>query len=155
MQGEGLRCRPCQSFGLVARCRRATPAEPIVYAELGGMFVISKPGANHRGGSASDGGAAEVVILVLGFRRPVRREHVFQTGTDGVAVLVGRIGAECYRCASDANPDVGIIAPRIAALAINQRGTPSVAKPARDRAELVVVRGHQSAAGEKHTVVVV
>src|SRR5215210_529601 len=135
--------------------RRATPAEAVVYADFGGMFIIPKPGANDRGWAAGEGGAAEIIVLVLRLGGPVRREHVFETGPHSVAVLVGVVGGKSRGYPGDGNTEIGIVAPGVAALAVEQRGTPGVANPAGGRAQLVVVAGHHSATREEHTIVVV
>src|SRR5437879_4346979 len=46
----------------VPRGSRATPAETIVHADLDGVLVVPEPGADDRGGSTGESGAAEVVI---------------------------------------------------------------------------------------------
>src|SRR6185295_17230614 len=64
-----------------------TPTEPVVHADLGGVFVVAEAAAGDIGGSRREGGVAEIVVLVLGLGRPVRGEHVFEAAADGVAVL--------------------------------------------------------------------
>src|SRR4029077_20260426 len=63
---------------------RAGEVEAIIDAQLERMFVVI-PGAKRcqhdRGHKA---GAAEIVVHVLGLGRPVRGEHVFDAGADGV-----------------------------------------------------------------------
>src|SRR6266446_536698 len=139
----------------IPRTDRATPPDAIVHADLDGMLVVPEMGANDRGRSAGESGIAEVVVLVFGLGGPVRREHVFETAADGVAVLVTAIGREGGRYAADGDSDIVVVAPGIAALGVEQRRAPSIAEPAGGRAKLVVVCGDQSASGEKHTIIVV
>src|SRR5688572_9676576 len=77
----------CSVLASVFGDDRAAPAEAVVQADLDGVLVVAKPGADHVGRAGRDGGLAEVVILVFGLGGPVRREHVFQAGADSVAVL--------------------------------------------------------------------
>src|ERR1700726_4924376 len=80
--------------GSVTRGDRATPAEAIVDAGLDGVLVVTEAGADDRRRTTGESGAAEIVILVFGLGRPVRREHVFQTGADREAVLAASIGGQ-------------------------------------------------------------
>src|SRR5258705_839176 len=139
----------------IPRTDRTTPAEAIVHADLDGMLVVAEAGANDLGRSAGESGVAEVVVLVFGLGGPVRREHVFETGTDGKTVLVGAIGGKRGRYAGDTDADIVVVAPGIAALGVKQRRTPRVAEPAGNRAKLVVIRGHKGASGEKHAIIVI
>src|ERR1700676_5462079 len=139
----------------VPRSGRATPAETIVDADLDGMLVVPEVGADDRRRSAGERGAAEVVILVFGLGGPVRREHVFKTGADGVAVLASASGGKRGRYAGDGDADIVVVAPGVAALGVEQRRTPGVAEPAGGRAKLVVIGGYQGAAGEEYAIVVV
>src|SRR3954468_12276190 len=67
---------------------RAAPAEPVVHADLDGVLVVAERAAGDVGRAASrEGRAVEVIVLVFSLGRPVRGEHVFEAGTDGVAVL--------------------------------------------------------------------
>src|SRR5260370_14061345 len=129
-RGEGLlreakrpaRSRPLPYRGKsssVPRGDRATPAEAVVHADLDGVLVLPKPGADDRGRPTGEGGIAEVVILVLGLGGPVRREHVFEAGADGVAVLAGAVGGEGRGYAGDTDADIGVVAPVLAALAVD------------------------------------
>ena len=80
------------------RDHRATPAEAVVQADLDGVLVVAEAGADdRRAGPRGKGGVAEVVILVFGLGGPVRREHVFEAGADGIAVLVVAVGGEGRR----------------------------------------------------------
>src|SRR3984893_7353140 len=118
------------------------------------MLVVPETGADAGRGPAGEGGAAEIVILVFGLGGPVRREHVFETGADGVAVLVGGIGGKRRRHAGDSDADIGIVAPGITALGVEQRRSPGVADPSGDRAELVVLCSDRRGT-RKHQVTVV
>src|SRR5271165_4917260 len=82
------------------------PTEAVVHSDLHGMIVVAVAGANDRRRTAGETSAAEIVVLVFRFGRPVRREHVFKAGTDGPAVLVVAVGREGDRRAGDAHPDV-------------------------------------------------
>src|SRR5450631_1180658 len=139
----------------VVRRDRATPAKAVVDAGLDGVLVVLEPGADDRGRSRGKGSAAEVVILVFGLGGPAGRKHVFETGADGVTVLAFSIGGKGSRNAGDGDAEIVIVAEREAALAVQQRRTPSVADPARDRAKFVILRGHQNATREKTAIVVV
>ena len=72
----------------VARDNRAAEVEAIVDAGLHGVLVIVEAAERHQRGRGQKAAVAEIVILVLGLGRPVRREHVFEAGADGVAVAV-------------------------------------------------------------------
>src|SRR5260370_22337719 len=139
----------------VPRGDRATPAEAVVHADLDGMLVVPEPGADDWSGAAGEGGAAEVVILVFGLGGPVRREHVFETSADGVAVLARAVGGKCCGHAGDTDADIVVVAPRVAALGVEQRRTPSVAEPAGGRTKLVVYCGDHSATRKNHAIVAV
>src|SRR5258706_12251927 len=139
----------------VLRGDRATPAETVVHANLDGMLVVPEARTDNRSRPGGEGGVAEIVILVFGLGRPVRREHVFEAGADGVAVLVGAIGGKRRGHAGDGDADIGIVAPGIAALGVEQCRTPGVADPAGHRAELVVLGGHYRATRESQVTVVV
>src|SRR6266851_8639866 len=162
---DGLRPqkRPARSRPLVvsrrpvsvARRDRATPAEAVVDAGLDGVLVVLEPGTDDRGRSGGKGGAAEVVILVFGLGGPAGRKHVFETGADGVTVLASSSGGKGGRYAGDGDAEIVIVAERETALAVQQRRTPRVADPARDRAKFVILRGHQNATWEKTAIVVV
>src|SRR5262249_17842752 len=133
---------------------RPTPAEAIVHADLDSMLVVAEALADNRGRTAGEGGVAEIVVLVFGLGRPVRCEHVFETGADGPAVLVIAVGGEGDRGTGDANPDIGVVQPGVTALGVQQSRTPSVADAAGDRAELIGIGGDQGAAGERHAGIV-
>src|ERR1700722_14331657 len=138
----------------VARGDRAAPAEAIVHADLDGMLVIAEPGADDVGGTTGEGSAAEIVILVFDLGGPAWREHVFQTGADGIAVPVASIGREGHGCTAHTSADIVVIAPGVTALGVEQRRAPSVAEPAGDRAKLVVVGGDQRATRKQHAIIV-
>ena len=103
---------------------------------------------------AGKGGAAEIIILVFGLGGPVRREHVFEAGADGIAVRVVAGGGERYRRSGGADADIAVVAPGVAALGVEQCRPPSVAEPAGDRAELVGIGGDQSARRKQHAIIV-
>src|SRR5438876_19111 len=78
---------------------RSTPTEPVVHADLGGVFVVAEAAAGDVGRACRKGGVAEIVILVLGLGRPVRGEHVFKAALHaaeeaGVAALQGVVARE-------------------------------------------------------------
>src|SRR5947209_5476717 len=116
---------------------RSTPTEPVVHADLCGVFVVAEAAAGDVGRACRKGGVAEIVILVLGLGRPVRGEHVFEAAADGVAVLVAAVGREARRHTSHRHPEIVAVAPSVTALGVEQRRTPGVAEPAGHRAELV------------------
>src|ERR1700733_400366 len=91
--------------GSVARGRRTAPAEAVVHTDLDGMLIVPAANADDVGRTAGDRRAAEVVILILGLGRPVRREHVFKAGADGVAVLAVAGGGEGLRHAGDVHAE--------------------------------------------------
>src|SRR3569833_2539001 len=94
----------------------AAPTEPVVHADLGGVFVVAEAAAGDVGGPAREGGVAEIVILVLGLGRPVRGEHVFEAAADGVAVPVVAIGGEGRRHAGHRHTHSVAVAPGVTAL---------------------------------------
>src|SRR6185437_13596614 len=132
---------------------RPTPAEAVVHADLDGVLVVAEARAGNRG-RAGEGGVAEIVILVLGLGRPVRRKHVFKARADGPAVLMGTIGGKGDRRTRNANPDIRVVAPGITALGVEQSGTPGVTSAAGNRAELIGVGRDQAAARKGHAGVV-
>src|SRR3954451_24877648 len=120
----------------VARGCRTAPAEAIVHADLDGMLVLPAADADNVDRTGGDRRAAEVVILVLGLGRPIRREHVFEASADSVAVLAVPGRGEGLRHACDIHGKTAI-APGITALGVKQRRSPSVADATGHRAELV------------------
>src|SRR4051794_29817066 len=90
---------------------------------------------------------AEIVVLVLGLGRPVRREHVFEAGADGVAVAVVAADDEAGRHAADGHLLV-VVGIGVATLHVEQARTPGVADAAGDRAETALVVGVGDAAWE-------
>src|SRR4051812_37075617 len=119
--------------------RRATPAKPVVHADLDRVFVVPEAAAGDVGRGSREVGLAEIVILVLGLGRPVGREHVFETAADRIAVLVVAVGSEARRDAAHGDANTVAVAPGVAALGVEQRRTPGVADPASHRSELVGV----------------
>src|SRR5258706_9727409 len=111
----------------IPRTDRAAPPEAIVHADLDGMLVVPEVGADDRGRSTGKRRCAEIVVLVFGLGGPVRGEHVFETGADSVAVLVGAIGGKRGRYAADGDADIVVVAPGVAALGVDQPRAPSVA----------------------------
>src|SRR5260370_16694760 len=96
------------------------------------MLVVPEVGADDRGRSTGERRCAEIVVLVFGLGGPVRGEHVFETGADSVAVLVGAIGGKRSRYAAAGDADIVVVAPAIAALGVEQRPPPTLADPPRD-----------------------
>src|ERR1700753_2151381 len=137
MQKKGRRMAgPLSSVGKkrsVAGGDRAAPAEPVVQTGLYGVLVVADAVADNFSRAAGEGGAAEIVILVLELGRPVRSEHVFQAGADSVAVIVVAGGGEGHARAAKADADI-VVAPGVTALGVEQRRTPSVAEAAGHRA---------------------
>src|SRR3979411_797826 len=119
------------------------------------MLVFAESRADEDSGAGGEGGVAEIVVLVFDFGGPVRREHVFQAGADGVAVTSVAIGGESHRRAADAYAEVVTIPPRITTLGVKQRRAPGVAEATGARSKLVAVGGHEHAAGEQQAVVVI
>src|SRR5205085_7128303 len=95
-----------------------------------------------------------VVVLVLGLRRPVRREHVFEAGADSVAVLVVAGDSEWRRHTGDRHVEV-LVGERVATLGIEQARTPGPADARRRRAEAAGILGREARNREGHAVVVV
>src|SRR5262249_50781562 len=85
----------------VASSDRARPAEAGVDGGLHRMVVGGEAAGRHERGGCGEPGIAEIVVLVLGLGRPVRREHVFDAGADGVAVAVVAIDDEADRRAAE------------------------------------------------------
>src|SRR6202521_1126896 len=84
---------------------RVGPVEAVVDAGLDGVLGVGEPGADNVDGTGQEGRAAEIVVLVFELGGPARREHVFEAGADGVAILMVVVGGEGRRCAAgnDAN----------------------------------------------------
>src|SRR3954470_5728908 len=137
----------------VARGCRTAPAEAIVHADLDGMLVLPAADAHDVSRTGGDRRAAEVVVLVLGLGRPVRREHIFEASADSVAVLAVPGRGEGLRHAGDIHAKTAI-APGITALGVKQRRSPGVADATGHRAELVGIGGHLRAQRERGTAVV-
>src|SRR3954467_11200056 len=111
----------------VARGCRTAPAEAIVHADLDGMLVLPAADTDNVDRTRGDRRAAEVVILVLGLGRPIRREHVFEASANGIAVLAVAGGGEGLRDAGDIDAKAAV-APGITALGVEQRRSPGVAE---------------------------
>src|SRR5260221_8959588 len=92
----------------VARGCRTAPAEAVVHTDLDGMLVLAAADADHVGRTGGDGRAAEVVILVFGLGRPARREHVFEAGADGIAILAVTSGGDGLRHARYVNAKAAV-----------------------------------------------
>src|SRR5579883_1441046 len=135
---------------LVLCGHRATPAEAVVYAELDGVFVVAKPRADDGRRAGEEGGIAEIIVLVFAFDRPVRREHVFQTGADGIAVASIVIDGEGRRHASDRDGKIVVVSPGVTALGIEQRRPKGITQSTRHRAKLIGACGRNGIAGEYH-----
>ena len=80
---------------------RATPVEAIVDAGLHSMLVVAVAAESRERGRRHEGGLAEVVVLIFDLGGPTRREHVFEAGTDGVAIMVAAVERERLRHAAD------------------------------------------------------
>src|SRR6516165_7148119 len=119
------------------------------------MLIVPETGTDDLGGSGGEGGIAKIVVLVLAFDGPVRREHVFEPGTDRPAVAMISVGGEGHRRAGDADTDVVSAAPGVTALGIEQGRTEGVSETSSDRTKLVGVCGDQSTTGEENAVVAV
>src|SRR6186713_542815 len=137
----------------VARGCRTAPSETIVHTNLDGMLVLPTPDAHDIDRAGGDRRAAKVVVLVLGLGRPARREHVFEAGADGVAVLAVAGGCKALRHAGDVDAEAAVT-PGVTALGVDQRRTPSVADAAGHGPELVGVGRHLRPQRERDTVVV-
>src|SRR2546429_6601 len=96
---------------------------------------------------------AEIVVLIFGLRRPVRREHVFDAAANGPAILVVAVQRE-----GDGNAGKGqrlaIVGIGVAALDVEQRRTGSVADAAGDGAEAALVVAVDVTGGEDGAEVV-
>src|SRR5215471_2130800 len=119
------------------------------------MLVVPETGTDDLGRSGGENSIAEIVVLVLAFDGPVRREHVFEPGTYGPAVAMIGVGGEGHRGAGDADRDVVSAAPGVAAFGIEQGRTEGISETSSDRTKLVGVCGNQSTTREKHAVVAV
>src|SRR4051812_14469584 len=84
---------------------RSTPAKAIVHADLDGVLVVAEAGPDDFSRASGEGGVAEIVVLILGLRRPIRGEHVFKAGANGPAVLLIAGRRESDRSTGDRNPD--------------------------------------------------
>src|SRR5262245_17146397 len=102
------------------------------------MLVLPATDTSNIGRGRGEGGATEIIVLVLGLGGPVRREHVFEASADGVAVLVVAGGGEGLRHAGDVDAKA-TITPGVTALGVEQRRAPGVADAAGHRPELVGV----------------
>src|SRR5258708_37051679 len=85
---------------------RTTPAEAVVHTDLDGVVVVPEalPGDVSR--ACRELGLAEIVVLVLGLGRPVRREHVFEAGAARIAVLVVAVVGESDRRAGRGHAEI-------------------------------------------------
>src|SRR5690348_14462377 len=118
------------------------------------MFVILEagPGDRSRTGETC---AAEIVVLVLDLRRPVRVEHVFNTGAEGIAVAMVAVSRERHRRTTDADAVIGAIAPGVTALGVKQGRPQRIAEPTGRRAKLIGVAAHERTARQHHTRVAI
>src|SRR5512138_3198951 len=89
----------------------STPTEPVVHADLGGVFVVAEAAAGDIGRAGREGRVAEIVILVLGLGRPVRGKHVFEAAADGVAVAMAAVGGESRRHAGHRDAEIVAVTP--------------------------------------------
>src|SRR5690349_12678057 len=126
---------------------RTGPVDAVINAGLEDMVVGGEAaGRNQRSGRAEIG-VAEIIILIFGLGRPVRREHVFDADADGVTVAVVACRGERDRRAVERYPLV-VVGIGVTALHIEQARTPGVADTAGNRAEPALVIGVGEAARE-------
>ena len=118
----------------VARNHRAAEVEAIIDADLEGVFVEAEVAERHQRPRAREAGAAEIVIHVFPLGRPVRGEHVFEAGADGIAVAMVAIEDEGDRDAGECQ-GFAVVGIGVTAFDIDQPRTPGVAEAAGDRAE--------------------
>src|ERR1700722_5915329 len=78
----------------IAPDERGTDVEAIVEADLDGLIVGAEAAERSKRDRSGEAARAEVVVHVLDLGRPILGEHVFETGTDGVAVAVVAVEAE-------------------------------------------------------------
>src|SRR5580698_2535615 len=123
---------------IVSEARRATEVEAIVQADLDGLIVGAEAAERSERNRSGEAARAEVVVHVLDLGRPILGEHVFETGTDGVAVAVVAVEAERDRSAGETQRFV-VVRISIAALHVEQGRTPSVADAAGDGTEAALV----------------
>src|SRR5947209_7959650 len=117
------------------------------------MLVLPAANTDDIGWAGGKGRAAEIVVLVLGLGRPVRREHIFKASADGVAVLAVAGRGDGLRHAGDVDAETAV-APRVTTLGIDQRRTPGVADAAGHRADLVGVGRDLCPQRERDTIVI-
>src|ERR1700722_20032254 len=108
---------------------RVAPVEAVVDAGLDGVLGVGEPGTDNVDGTGQEGRAAEIVVLVFELGGPARREHVFEAGADGVAILMVVVGGEGRRCAAGNDANIVVILPGITALGIEQGRAEGVAEP--------------------------
>src|SRR5579864_5640208 len=111
---------PAFAFACIScRCRLVpcgygtAPAEAVVYAELDGVLVVTKPRADDGRRAGEKRGVAEIIVLVFAFDRPVRREHVFEAGADSIAVVSIVIDGEGRRHAGDRDGKIVVVSPGV------------------------------------------
>src|ERR1700744_5118021 len=117
------------------------------------MVVGAEAAERNQRGRSREAGVAEIVVLIFQLARPVRGEHVFETGTDGVTVAVVAAEAESDRRAVGRDRLV-VVGEGIAALYVEQARTPGVTEAARDGAEATLVVREDGVA-RKHDAAVV
>src|ERR1700690_1106892 len=88
---------------------RVAPVEAVVDAGLDGVLGVGEAGADNVDGTGQERRAAEIVVLVFELGGPARREHVFEAGADGVAILVAAVGGEGPRRAARNDVDIFFI----------------------------------------------
>src|SRR5579872_2824560 len=119
------------------------------------MVVGAEAAERNECGRSGEAGIAEIIILIFQLARPVLGEHVFDTGADGPAI--GVVAGECERHphAGDGVDDrLVVVGKAVAALYVDQAGTPSITEAAGQRAEPVLVVGIDGAAGENDAAIV-
>ena len=117
------------------------------------MLVVADAAERNEGRRADEAGVAEVVVLVFDLGRPVLREHVFEAGADGVAIVMAAVERVGLRHAAERHRLV-VVGVGIAALHVEQSRTPSVADAAGDRTKATLVVGIDRAVREHDAVVV-
>src|ERR1700679_100227 len=99
---------------------RVGPVEAVVDAGLDGVVGVGEAGADDVAGAGQEGRAAEIVVLVFELGGPARREHVFDAGADGIAILVAAVSGKRRRCAARNHADIVVVLPGITALGVEQ-----------------------------------
>src|SRR5262245_55274766 len=125
---------------LVLRDHRAgaTEVEAVVDTDLHGVLVIAEAAERRQRRRRHEARVAEVVVLVLDLARPVLDEHVFETGTDGVAVAMAAVEREELRDAAE-DERLVVVSKSVTTLHVEQSWTPGVADSAGHRADAAAI----------------